>query len=269
MKCRASFVKELSASLHPAPFQEKVTAQVRPGGRQSVGRSPTPSNPQTEAQWYQRRHYRDCFVGWQGSTEQEKADWKDQADSENVTNYVAYMRACLLDMANKRYWWRLTMMHNPYACYGDNWVAMTWKNGILFQDEVHITHNWNLYFGRVGNPPSLVYSIREADAEHKPTGSDLVRGQIDCDDFLEDPAYDSQNLPLTGCLIRKPKEYSVVMRVPSGDASNYVKWYDGGISPGMAQDYVLVSSDKGNTWAVQFMKWNAGSEWGVPYPYPP
>jgi hypothetical protein len=161
------------------------------------------------------------------------------------------------------------MSHNPYACYGDNWVALQWKNGAMLGDETHITHTWDLYFGRVGNPPSLVYSITEADAGHKPTGPDLVRGQIDCDAFLEDPAYDKVALPFTGCLIRKPKEYCVVMRVPSGGASNYVKWYDGGICPGMAQDRVLTSSDGGNTWNIQFNKWNAGTEWGVKYPYPP
>lgn len=269
MKARASFIKKLSGSLRASPHNLPVTAQGRRGNLFSVGRIPSPSNPQTTAQQDHRRFYRNCFRGYQGLTNDEKEAWGNYASELNVTNYNAMMRSCMLGTLSRRYWWRWTAAYSSRACYGAKWVGLTWQVGAVGPNEDHISDRWNQFFCKSGSPPSLVYSIRATSDLITPAGPDLAIGQIDCDDFAACPGMENVVLWHSAVLLRKNTRYALLMRVPSGDVSNQITWYYGGISPGMASDRVIYSNDGGATWNEVMLAWNTGSEWGTPLPSPP
>lgn len=142
---------------------------------------------------------------------------------------------------------------NPY------WKAQTFTPSIS-----HKVLKLRLKLYRVGNPGTLIISIRATDVEGKPTGPDLASGTIDGNTFTTDPEGAWYDIYLgEGTILYSGVKYAIVAGTtgPYIDWNNRAPWktadpssYGGGMAAS--------SDDGGNTWAL----WDYDSlfeEWGV------
>lgn len=104
------------------------------------------------------------------------------------------------------------------AIYGSNWHAMQFT----CDNMSHSITKVRVPIKRVGTDVGTVtLSIREADSG-LPIGTDLASATIDGDDL--DTSYSWWEFDVDETLIAGQEQYAIVMRVLSGDSSNYIMW---------------------------------------------
>ena len=126
--------------------------------------------------------------------------------------------------------------------HGSNWTAMQFTTGT----SAHTITSIRLDLKRTGTAPGTVtVSIREADAAHKPTGSDISAGTLDGDDFTT--SYTWYEFTIGEASLENSTEYTIVLRAESGNATNNIQWHKdtGG---GLADAVGFYSTDSGITW---------------------
>jgi hypothetical protein len=102
---------------------------------------------------------------------------------------------------------------------------------------------------RIGNPGSLIVSLRATDTNGHSTGADLISGTTSGDtlplattgEWHEVGFPSSYNL--TGGM-----KYAIVVRVPGGGGGNVVKWLHDSTSPDYNTGNRESSGDSGATW---------------------
>jgi hypothetical protein len=143
----------------------------------------------------------------------------------------------------REYW--NTGDNGQYDFYGVYWRAQTFTTGAA----AHTITSVKLLLFRSGSPGTVAVSIRAVDGSGHPTGSDLTSGTTDGNTLPTASPYELREITLTEYQPATSTKYAIVVRVPSGNASNKLRWrtdgnneYSGG---GFEQ-----SSDSGSSWAA-------------------
>ena len=130
--------------------------------------------------------------------------------------------------------------------YGAGWLAQTFTPAVT-----HTITAVRLYpTGRLGSPGTGTVSIKATDGANKPTGADLASGTFNGDTITL-----ANWLEITlgaGTKLTALTQYAMVIRLPSGNGSNYLTFsltvqvggahYSGGLEG--------FSSDSGATWTM-------------------
>jgi hypothetical protein len=134
------------------------------------------------------------------------------------------------------------------ALYGANWVAQTFTVG----SEAHTITSVKLKIYKTGITASttLTVGIRATDENGHPTGSDLTSGTIDANTLTSTAPGQVYEIPVTEYTLSASTKYAIVVRLPGGDASHYVRWRfhsSGAYSDGNQE----TSPNSGSSWTAQ------------------
>lgn len=146
-----------------------------------------------------------------------------------------------------------------YDAYTANWIAQTFTPTLI-----HMVSKVKLKLFRVGSPGTITVSIK-ATSGGEPVGADLCVGTIEGTGITEDSNGAWYEITLgDGYVFEKDVMYAIVVRAPSGDASNKVSWRADTSSPTYTGGTVCTSSDSGVDWGtvsgadMMFEEWGAG-----------
>lgn len=135
--------------------------------------------------------------------------------------------------------------------YSVNWACQTFTVGTVGRNLDFQVTQARLRMYRVGNPSGLLtFSIRNTDANGKPTGSDLCVASINCGDILTNVSLVTLPFSPPFTILKRKTQYALVARAPSADASNYIVWRENVPSPTYAGGQGGASDDSGVTWYV-------------------
>lgn len=141
--------------------------------------------------------------------------------------------------------------------HGNLWKAQTFTPSVA-----HGITSVKLLIRRTGLPSTITVGIRETDVGGHPTGADLCSGTTDGDTLTDVWPGEWREITLgTGYNLAADTKYAIVVRVPTGDASNRIVWqcdlngtYDGG-------NYEA-SSNSGTSWNSTIADDFLFEEWG-------
>jgi len=96
LKAKSSIVSRLWGSVKASHPSEFLTAQTKRDGSMRIGLStaPKPSNTPDQATW--RARYKACVDEWNIMDEEQKDAYTEAAKAAGITNYNAFISACLL-----------------------------------------------------------------------------------------------------------------------------------------------------------------------------
>jgi len=142
--------------------------------------------------------------------------------------------------------------------YTANWMAQTFT-----PETDHVIGKVKLKLFRVGDPGTITVSIK-ATSGGKPVGADLCSGTIlgtditlvDTGEWYEISFGDGFDLDIG-------VQYAIVVRAPSGDASNKVSWRADITDPTFTGGTFVSSSDSGVDWSTVSGVDCMFEEWGV------
>ena len=144
--------------------------------------------------------------------------------------------------------------------YGAIWKAQTFTPATA-----HKITSVKLKLYRHNLPGTVTVSIRATDADGKPTGSDLCSGTTDGDTLPTGSPYEWREITLgSGYNLSANTRYAIVVRAPSADGSNYLRWRWDGSSPTYAGGSSGYSSDSGSTWTLDTAYDLMFEDWGEP-----
>ena len=133
-------------------------------------------------------------------------------------------------------------------------VRMNYWHGQIFTSLAnHQVNSVKLLAYRIGNPGTLIVSIRATNSSGHPTGSDLASGTTGGDTLpLSQPGEwreitFSQPVSLTA-----GTKYAIVARAPGGGGGNAVKWLTDGTAPDYVGGNRESSGDSGANWQSDF-----------------
>lgn len=142
--------------------------------------------------------------------------------------------------------------------YTANWMAQTFTPVVD-----HVVGKVKLKLFRVGDPGTITVSIK-ATSGGKPVGADLCSGTILGTDITLDSNGDWYEISFgDGFDLDIGAQYAIVVRAPSGDASNKVSWRADITSPTFTGGTFVSSSDSGVDWSVVSGVDCMFEEWGV------
>ncbi|MBA7593176.1 hypothetical protein ES703_00093 [subsurface metagenome] len=156
-----------------------------------------------------------------------------------------------------RYEFHTTGYDLDASVYGVAWKAQTFTPSVA-----HRITSVKLLIRRALLPGTITVGIRETDGAGHPTGDDLCSGTTDGDTLTEDWPGEWREITLgAGYNLDADTKYAIVVRAPTGDASNKVVWqcdlngtYDGG-------NYEY-SSNSGTSWTSTAEDDLLFEEWG-------
>jgi hypothetical protein len=142
---------------------------------------------------------------------------------------------------------------------GNAWNAQT-----LTPATAHKITSVKLKLYRVGSPGTLTVSIRATDGSGHPTGADLCSGTIDGNSLTTDTAGEWYEITLgAGYDLSASTKYAIVIRAPSGDAMNRVRWRCDSSSPDYAGGCREESINGGATWTTRTASDFMFEDWGT------
>jgi len=148
----------------------------------------------------------------------------------------------------------------------------TWYTQTFTAEQNHQVTSVKLYLCKYGYPGTVTVSIRATDSSGKPTGSDLASGTTNGNTLPQYGTGDEwRQVALSPTLsLTQNTKYAIVVRAPTGDASNEVCWNasyfgDGDLYTGGA---MYESTNSGANWNEEWW-WDGSFQiWG-PYSPPP
>lgn len=142
--------------------------------------------------------------------------------------------------------------------YLANWGAQTFTPAVD-----HVIGKVKLKLFRVGDPGTITVSIKPTSGG-KPVGADLCSGIILGTDITLDSNGDWYEISFgDGFDLDIGAQYAIVVRAPSGDASNKVSWRADITSPTFTGGTFVSSSDSGVDWSLVSGVDCMFEEWGV------
>jgi hypothetical protein len=134
------------------------------------------------------------------------------------------------------------------ALYGANWVAQTFTVG---SDPHTVTSvKLKLYKTGITGSTTLTVGIRATDGSGHPTGADLTSGTIDANTLTSTAPGEVYEIPVTEYILSASTKYAVVVRLPAGTASQYVRWRFDSANP-YADGNQETSPNSGSGWSTQ------------------
>lgn len=142
--------------------------------------------------------------------------------------------------------------------YGNRWLTMTFT-----PQEAHHIAKVTLQLYRSGTPGTLTISIKETDAQGKPTGADLCLGTTDANTLPTGSPYEWRDIlfAITSALDDLTK-YAIVARALDGSTGNRVYWRDNYKTPTYEGGSIGISTDGGLTWTMYDTHDFMFKEWG-------
>jgi len=142
--------------------------------------------------------------------------------------------------------------------YTANWMAQTFT-----PVTDHIIGKVKLKLFRVGDPGTITVSIK-ATSGGKPVGADLCSGTILGTDLTDNTNGDWYEISFgDGFDLDIGAVYAIIVRAPSGDASNKVSWRADITDPTFTGGTFVSSSDSGVDWSIVSGVDCMFEEWGV------
>lgn len=132
--------------------------------------------------------------------------------------------------------------------FSANWTSQSFLTTINHTISVSSAE---LLLYKVGNPGTITASIRAADSNGKPTGSDLTSGTYDGNSLTTDNSTTTfTEVDFTVYLLSANTTYTLVLRAPSGNITNTVNWRVDASTPTYSDGLLSYSTDSGSSWAV-------------------
>lgn len=132
--------------------------------------------------------------------------------------------------------------------YGATWIFQGFTIGATGANTTHQITSLKLLMYRTGLPGDVTVSIRAADAQGKPTGSDLATGTTDGNTLTTDTAGEWREIALTSYTLVAGTQYTWIFRVLDGDASNYINYRYDSSAPAYPGGAGGSSLNSGSTW---------------------
>ncbi len=141
----------------------------------------------------------------------------------------------------------------PYTG-GDAIYGVYWRSQTFTPTDDHPIGSVELQLNRIGNPATLIVSIKATDGSGHPTGDDLAIGYLNCNVVeIGFVTVDSNwhriyfNDPTA---LSNGTQYAIVCRVTGGDSSNRISLMYDDSSPSYAGGNKESSSDAGSSWTA-------------------
>jgi hypothetical protein len=133
-----------------------------------------------------------------------------------------------------------------FAVRGSTWIAQTFT-----PSTAHKITSVKLLLYRLGSPGTITVSIRATDGSGHPTGGDLCSGTTNGNTLPTSSPYEWREVTLgDGYDLAASTKYAIVVRAPSGDTSNTLRWRDK-MTGGYAGGNTETSSNSGSSWTAQ------------------
>lgn len=163
-----------------------------------------------------------------------EAYWEGITASENVTAGIYNVDASF------------TTSDSGATIYGANWEAQTF----LSSSNSSLITEVTLKLRRQGSNPGTATAGIRATSSGNVTGGDLTSGTLNGNTVTTGATGDYYTIPLTPFERSSNTTYAVVLRAPSGNATNYITWRMDGTSPAYSDGSRVSSTDSGSIWAI-------------------
>lgn len=162
-----------------------------------------------------------------------------------------------LSYAKKLYEYN-TVYNSVNTIYSTYWKSQGIRVGAVGDNETFTLTDVAFSMSRLGSPAgNIIVGLRLQASDGKPTGGDLSTGTLQANTIIETIVvsnYQWYNISMTPYTLTKGTKYCIVFRVPSGDGSNYVKyWYDATTNPYLG-GLLCYSSSSGSTWTTSTLR---------------
>lgn len=117
-----------------------------------------------------------------------------------------------------------------------------------------------LYVAKLGSPGLATASIRATDGVGKPTGEDLVSETFNVSNLETTMTWKEILLPYSELVAET--QYAIVLKLPTGNGTNYIKWGMDNTAPTYARGVRAYSTTGGATWILSGDKDMGFSEYG-------
>jgi len=144
------------------------------------------------------------------------------------------------------------------ALYDAEWRAQTFT-----PSAAHKITSVKLKIYRAGSPGTITVSIRATDGSGHPIGGDLCSGTIDGNALTTSSPGEWREITLgAGYDLDASTQYAIVVRAPSGNASNLLRYRVDASSPTYAGGCLEQSHNSGSTWSSIPSYDSMFEEWG-------
>jgi len=150
-----------------------------------------------------------------------------------------------------------TWDNNSAPFHSANWLAQTFT-----AESDHSVTSVKLKLYRAGSPGTVTVSIRATDGSGHPTVPDLTSGTIDGSTVTNVSPGLWYEIALTSYDLTKDTKYAIVVRAPSGNTTNYLRWRFYESVPPYAGGNRENSSNSGSTWISELGKDFMFEVWG-------
>ena len=137
---------------------------------------------------------------------------------------------------------------NHYWIRANWWLAQSFTIGTVGTNEDHYITSVKLKLYRYGSPGTITVSIRNADANGLPTGSDLTSGTLNGNSITTTGPGEWYEITLTQYQLSASTQYTIVVRAPDGNDSNKVAWRFDGSTPTYGGGTGSYSGNSGASW---------------------
>ena len=146
---------------------------------------------------------------------------------------------------------------NASGFHSKYWTAQTFN-----ATADHSVTSVKLLLYRYGFPGTVTVSIRATDGSGHPTGSDLTSGTIDGNTLTTAPWGLWYEIALSPYDLTSGTKYAIVVRAPSGNLTDYLRWSYDDSAPTYAGGNFEASSDSGTNWTTYADKDFMFEVWG-------
>ena len=150
---------------------------------------------------------------------------------------------------------------NSAGFHSTYWYAQTFT-----AESDHSVTSVKLLLWRSGLPGTVTVSIRATDGiSGQPTGSDLTSGTINGDNLTISGLGEWKEIALTSYDLTKGTKYAIVVRAPSGNINNHLRWaFDDPLNllPTYAGGNLEGSADSSGNWTTHTDKDFMFEVWG-------
>lgn len=249
MKCRASFIKRLSGSLHPHQMAQKLTAQSPLVGSQRIGRAPIPSNPKTQTQQNWRDKYAACVTEWTGLSDEEKESYRTAADLRKISPYNQFMSECLLATGPTLYERYTPYPKTAQPVYAEWFYAQQFTVGNTGPNESHEIVKCELMLYNENATGEVIIEIKDVDEFGDPIGPPLSTGSVPAPELPEWPNHEWISIGMTSAVLIPSTMYALIVSCPSATETLLI-WV------GFDDDFPTY------TGGMMGFSWDYGQRWG-------
>ena len=141
-----------------------------------------------------------------------------------------------------------------YDVGGDSdntFYGLIWEAQTFVANKDNTITDIELLLSKVGSPGTLTVGIQQTDGPGRPfpDAADYTTGTYDADN-LNDTDYSYVKIKLSDYDLTEGVKYAIVVRVPAGDASNYVKWKVDESTPTYTFGSRSSSGNAGHSWVL-------------------